>query len=66
MKTIQLEFPKGLKNEITNVLNAISQICTPSSNNNKVIIEFIGVCDKWEEHLRKIRSNEYIEILSIK
>lgn len=64
MITIELELPKGLAGEVTQSLNAISQKNYSSSDKNKVIIEFIGVNDNWQESLLKVRNYETITLLT--
>ncbi|MDX8564675.1 hypothetical protein OZ664_11755 [Elizabethkingia sp. HX WHF] len=66
MNTLELEMPKGLSAEVTNVLNAISQRSYSSFDKNKVIIEFIGVADNWQKLLLNVRCRETIKVLTSK
>lgn len=46
MKTITLEFPKGLQSRLTNLLNAISQNIIETKG-SLITIEYIGLNDNY-------------------
>lgn len=65
METILLEFPKGLRQRISNVLNSISEKTTESTDKNKIIVEFIGTLNNPVALLHTLDASffEHISIL---
>ena len=63
MNTIILEFPKGLRVDISNVLNSISENTLITDNKFMSKVEFVGCVDNWEEKLISVRHYDCIKVV---
>ena len=63
MFTIILRFPKGLKDRVTDCLNAISQNTTIEGN--YAIVDYMGVGIEFREHLYRSDLLDLVEILEV-